>query len=162
MRRFFALLLLLFTFTALRAQDPFEAVGEKLSEYVRTLETETPEVRHAECDYLIASCRDSLMKQYVTVKLYDLFLHSRIMGAEESAVYIVDRYLSPGEVKMYNEMDLMAAELFADFNRASLLGCRAPSLVMEDSYDSMVSVLPEGGTGRFKRLGPRGRRDLLL
>ena len=151
MRKTLSILALLFCSLAVHAQEDrdFSALGSKLEEYVRTLETETPETRHQECDYLIASCKDSLVKQYVSVKLYDLFLHSRMMGAEESAVYIVDRYFSSGEVKMYNEMDLFAAELFAEYNRSSLLGCRAPSLEMEDSYGAACNLFASGGTGRF-------------
>lgn len=131
------------------AQADFDALGAKLEEYARALDVESPAVRNAECDMLIESAKDSLVRQFVATKLYELYLEPRVMGTEATAVYIVDNWFSTGKVKMHSDFELMNAEIFADFNRQSLVGCPAPPVTMQDSYGASVSLFEKGGTGKY-------------
>lgn len=156
MRRLSLLLLTLLTALALHAAVPdssrFTRLGEKLDNYVAAIaEAPLPE-QETECDFLISSCQDSLDRQFVTVRLYDIFLNSKRMGAENVAVHIADDWILSGKVAMYNELDYINVYAYAEFNRSSLIGKAAPSLTLQDRSGNPVPVAPQGGTGRFVAL----------
>ena len=52
------------------------------------------------------------------------------MGSETVAIHILDEWFFSGKVKMYNDIDLLNAKIFADFNRQSLIGLKAPQLTL--------------------------------
>ena len=81
-----------------------------------------------ECDFLIGSCTDSLVRQFVALKAYGQYLDSPVMGDEAVAIYLLDKWFFSGKVRMRNDEDLMYAKIFADFNRSSLIGMKAPEL----------------------------------
>ena len=114
------------------AQDPYTALGAKLDEYFVALAGESAAVQNAECDFLISSCKDSLVRQFVTLKIYDHYVHSKIMGDDAVAVHVAEQWLIPGKVKMHSEMDLLNAQVFAAFNRHSLIGAKAPLVYLKD------------------------------
>ena len=55
----------------LAAQEPYPELGAKLEQYFAALAGEPASVQAEECDFLIESCRDSLVKQYTALKIYD-------------------------------------------------------------------------------------------
>lgn len=133
MKRLFTILLafvgLSFTSNAQQLDSLKRAsLDAKLEGYVAAIEPAGPDVQMEECDFLIESCSDSLVKQYVALRLYDHYFSSKIMGAESVAIHILDRWFFTGEVKMPNDVDLLNARVYADFNRSSLLGAQAPRL----------------------------------
>ena len=128
MRRLLLTLLACLAGLALRAQEPYPELGAKLDEYFTALAGESAEVQAKECDFLIEQCQDSLVRQYVTLKIYDHYLNSRIMGDDAVAVHVADQWLLSGKVIMHSSMDLMNAQIFAEFNRNSLIGKQAPVL----------------------------------
>ena len=130
---------------SLRAQDPYPELGAKLEEYFTALAGEKASVQNAECDFLISSCKDSLVKQYVALKIYDHYLHSHIMGDDAVAVHIADKWLLSGEIAMPSEEALAEAKVFAMFNRSSLVGADAPSLTLFGPSGESVN-LPKGGS----------------
>ena len=137
-----AALLALTAFGAI-AQD-FNELGTKLEEYFVSLAGESPAVQNQECDFLIESAKDSLVRQYVALKIYEHYTSSKIMGDEAVAVHIVDKWLAPGRVKMKSQEDLLAAKMYAEFNRASLIGKNAPKLSLK-TPDGKVSRVPLPG-----------------
>ena len=141
MKRLLTALTALFAALLLWAQNPqYDALGAKLDEYVAAIAGEPVAVQNAECDFLIESCNDSLVRQFVTLKLYDHFLQSRIMGEDGVAVHIADAWLIPGKVAMHSELDLLNAKVFAEFNRDALLGAEAPRLSLLDPDGNAVSA----------------------
>ena len=141
MRRLLLAFAALFAALSLRAQDDrFEALGAKLEEYFTALAGEPLSVQNAECDFLIESCQDSLVRQYVALKLYDHYLQSRIMGDDGVAVHIADTWFIPGKVAMRSDMDLLNAKVFAEFNREAQLGAAAPVLVLKDPEGAETTV----------------------
>lgn len=143
MRKFILAAAAALTALSLNAQE-YPELGAKLKEYFTALAGESVTVQNAECDFLIESATDSLVRQYVTLKIYDHYLNSRIMGDEAVAVHIVDKWLSTGRVKMHSEEDLRNARLFAEFNRASLIGKNAPGISLKDP-DGMAVKIPASG-----------------
>ena len=133
MKRLLTALAALFAAFTLSAQEErFEALGAKLEEYFAAMAGDPIPVQNAECDFLIESCQDSLTRQFVTLKIYDHYLQSKIMGDDGVAVHIADTWLIPGKVAMHSDLDLLNAKVFAEFNRQAQLGAAAPSLSMQD------------------------------
>ena len=145
MKRLLLALAAVFAALTLRAQDDrYEALGAKLEEYFAALAGEPLGVQNAECDYLIESCKDSLVRQFVTLKIYDHYLKSKIMGDEGVAVHIADTWLIPGKVAMKDELDLLNAKVFAEFNRQAQLGAPAPEMTLRTPDGADVTVPSSG------------------
>ena len=118
----------------------------KLSEYVAAIERAGADVQKEECDFLIGSSTDSLVTQYVALRLYDHYMSSKVMGAEAVAIHIFDKWFLPGIVKMESDMDLMTARVYADFNRQSQIGMPAPELTMNTMEGEVVELFRQRHT----------------
>ncbi len=103
----------------------------KLEEYVAVLKNESLESQKQECDFLIETCTDTLIKKEVALWLYDYYAKSPIMGFEAVAIHIYDNWFVTERV-LLDDASLFGAKIFADFNRQSLLGCKAPELKLRD------------------------------
>lgn len=117
-----------------------KALDAKLDEYVRALESIRPEDQKQDCAAIIESCKDSIVRQHVALKLYADYMSSPVMGAEAVAIDIADKWFFTGKVRMKTDIDLMNARIFANFNRSSLIGERAPALTMEDSRGDSLTL----------------------
>lgn len=130
-----------------------EALEAKLAEYFEALKYENLDVQKEEADFLIESTSDSLVRQFVACTVYDHFIDSPVMGSEAVAVHVFDRWFAPGKVKMKNDMDHFNARIFADFNRQSLIGEKAPEIVMESVDGTHVELFTEADkSGRYRVL----------
>ena len=143
-------LLLAFLCTFAYAQGDFSALDAKLEEYFQALEGESTPVKQQECDFLISSCKTESMRDHVAKKLYAHFVGSKLMGDEAVAIYLTDNWFTPGKASLGSELELMNAKIFADFNRSSLLGLEAPSLLLQTPQGEWQDALP--GDGRQKIL----------
>lgn len=158
MKHLAVILTVLFLFIAERAlSEPLDSLTRrtlsvKLEEYFGALKHESLPVQKEECDFLIASAEDSLVRQFVAVTIYDRYLNSPIMGTENVAVHVFDRWFKTGAVKMYSPAEYLAAEIFAEFNRQSLIGNRAPELVMESLDGDQVSLWTDEDGERVPRI----------
>ena len=145
MKRLLTALAALFVAFTLSAQDErFEALGAKLEEYFAALAGDPIAVQNAECDFLIESCKDSLTRQFVALKIYDHYLNSKIMGDEGVAVHVVDTWFIPGKVAMHSDLDLLNAKVFAEFNRQAQLGDPAPAFTVQDETGETVTLPVKG------------------
>ena len=135
----FALLLTL----SLSAQQLDEkqqaALSSKLEEYLAGMAGDPAESQGKECDFISSNCTDSLVRQWVTLYLYDHYLQSKIMGDDAVAVYLADAWLLSGKVSFQNEVDRINAKIFTDFNRSSLIGKPAPELLLKDHNELVVN-----------------------
>jgi thiol-disulfide isomerase/thioredoxin len=118
-----------------------KALDAKINEYVAALEPEPLDVKQQECDFMIENTSDSLLRQYVAIKLYDHYLNSPVMGDEAVSIHILDTWFAPGKVSMQSDIELMNAQIYADFNRQSLLGCQAPELTLFDTDSTAKKVV---------------------
>ena len=107
------------------------ALEERLTEYFELLKYESIDVQKAEADFMIEAAADPAVRQAVALRIYDHYLGSPVMGAEAVAIHIYDKWFEPGKVSIGSDMDLISAKIFAEFNRQSLIGEKAPELVME-------------------------------
>lgn len=143
---------LLFAAFALNAQDvaldsaKVEALDAKLDEYFTALEAEPAAVKVQECDFLIESCTDEAIRQHVALRIYDHYLSSQVMGDETVAVHVVDDWFTPGKIKMLGDLDLLNAQVYAQFTRNSLIGKQAPVLELREREGTGTLTVPQKGS----------------
>ena len=128
------------------------ALSQKLDEYFAAIEREGTAVQIEESDFLIESTQDSLVRQFIALRIYDHYLNSPVMGSEAVAVHVADKWFLPGKVKMKSDIDLINARVYADFNRESLVGKKAPALTMQSLDGTEVSLFGTSGPQRFSIL----------
>lgn len=137
----------------LRAQEldslTRQNLSAKLDEYLAAIEASGVDVQKDEADFLIQSASDSLVRQFVAVKVYNHYFTSKVMGAEAVAIHVLDKWFVDGTVKMYNDIDLLNARVFADFNRQSLIGNKAPALILKNRNGESVECLADDKTYRI-------------
>jgi len=117
------------------------ALSAKMDEYVESILGEPIAVQCAEVDYMISSSEDMDVRAFVANRLYQSYYKSTVMGVEGVAVHIFDKWLSDKSLKM-DEMDYLAARIFVDFNRQSLLGCKAQALSLTDLDGKSMPMSP--------------------
>ena len=115
-----------------------------LMRYTDAIVLESIDVKKAESDFLISSVSDSLTTQHIALWLYDHYKESPVMGEEAVAIHLWDNWFKPGTVKMRSEFERFDAELFATFNRATLLGETAPKVTMQKPCGGKI-VIPQDG-----------------
>ena len=126
------------------------ALDERLEEYFRTLEPERIEVKNKECDLLIDSASDSLLRRHIALKIYDHYLMSPVMGDEAVAIHLTDTWFATGLIDMGGDEVLLNAKVYADFNRQSLLGMQAPLAEMETPEGQKIEI--GGHASRYRVL----------
>lgn len=154
MRRAVAIFLsFLSLISAALAQDSRDslALALRLKEYFAILESEPAEVKAEECDALIGAAKDSSLRRMIALKAYDHYKDSPLMGDEAVAIHLTDKWFSSGLVAMRSGEELFGARLFADSNRESLLGMKAPLIGLFSTSGDPVAV-PGEGNEAFKIL----------
>ena len=116
------------------------ALTAKLHEYFEAMKYEPVQVQMGECDFLIESTSDSLLRSHVARTIYDHYLASPVMGVEAVAIHVYDKWYKPGLIEMSSDEEFFGAKIFAEFNRQSQIGCSAPELAMETSDGSYLEL----------------------
>ncbi|MBQ9462147.1 MAG: hypothetical protein IJU68_00630 [Bacteroidales bacterium] len=138
------LLPLILQFTPQTDSLVFAKLDTMLTRYTEAIVPESVDVKKAECDFLISSVNDSTTTQHVALWLYDHYKDSPVMGEEAVAIHLWDNWFKPGTIKMRSEYDRFDAELFANFNRSTLLGMSAPVVTMQKPCGGKISIPQEG------------------
>lgn len=125
-------------------------LDKRLDKYFQILEPENVDVKSRECDLLIDSAKDSLLRQHIALKIYDHYLMSPVMGDEAVAIHLTDTWFAPGLIDMGGDNVLLEAKIFADFNRQSLLGMKAPPAKLETPDGEVVEI--GGPSSRYRVL----------
>ena len=117
-----------------------QVLSSKLDEYLSAIEKAGPDVQKEEIDFLIGTASDSLVRQFIAVKVYQHYFDSPVMGSESVAIHILDKWFLEQGVQMYDDIDLLNARIYADFNRQSLIGMQAPELTLKTDDDAIVEL----------------------
>lgn len=129
------------------------ALNSKLKEYFEAIMHEPVDVQKAECDFLIESSTDSLVRNHVAQTIYDHYADSPVMGFEAVAIHIYDGWFKTGRARMRSDIDMLGAGIFAEFNRQSQIGCKAPELMMTAPDGTPVCIFgPDDKADRFRVL----------
>lgn len=115
-----------------------------LSEYAAAIEPLDPEDKSAECDFIISACTDASLRAHTAAWLLERYMDSSLMGDEAVAVDIYDRWVAEGKVTL-PEGVRRQAEVFAMFNRESLIGKTAPVLTLETMQGESAEVPSRSG-----------------
>lgn len=99
-----------------------------------------------ECDFLIESCHDSATRSHVALALFDHYRHSKLMGEEEVAIRIYDKWFATKSIPMRSEFDALDADMFARFNRSSLIGMDAPTMRLRKPCGGRADIPAKGKT----------------
>jgi len=148
MKRFLLILFLAFAPNLwLSAQEEkFAELDSLLMFYCHTMQMEEMETKQMECDFMIESCKDSLTREHVARKLFDHYCVSNVMGEEAVAIYLYDKWFASGKLSIGGEFVAMDAEIFATFNRNSLLGMEAPAVSLKKPCGGNCNIPKKGET----------------
>lgn len=122
----------------------FARLDTMLTRYTDAIVLESIDVKKAESDFLINSVNDSLTTQHIALWLYDHYKDSPVMGEEAIAIHLWDNWFKPGTIKMRSEYERFDADLFATFNRSTLLGMTAPTVSMKNPCGCKIEIPQEG------------------
>ena len=125
-------------------EDRYTKLESLLDEFVQTMQAQSLDEKAAECDRMITACVDSTTKHKVARGLFERYRDSELMGDEAVAIGIYDKWFADGPLTFGTEFETLNAGLFADVNRSTLLGVKAPRIIMEN---------PDGKRVRFPRAG---------
>lgn len=124
-----------------------EALSGKLAEYFGAIIREPMPVQIAEADFMIEASSDPQVRQFVAQWLFDYYQNSPVMGSEEVAIHIFDEWFLPGTLEMGSDSDFLNARIYADFNRMSMIGMKAPPVQMEAMDGSFVELFTDNDKG---------------
>lgn len=146
MKKSLSILSVLLSCLTLQAQeiDKYAPLDTLLSQFYLLLEPEPMEAKIAEMDSLIESCGDSLARQHIALGIFDHYSDSRLMGEEEVAIHIYDRWFADDIVPMKGDFDKLNAQIFADFNRQTLLGMQAPEITLKKACGGKATMPRKG------------------
>ena len=143
---FLTFLLCVFDAAAQIDSTKLRELDSRLEQYFSILEAEPVEVKNRECDALIEAASDSSLRSKIALKIYKHYLNSALMGDEAVAIHLTDKWFSSGKVSMGSAQALLDAKLFAEFNRKSLIGMKAPQVTLTDPSGAHVTIpLTESG-----------------
>jgi len=145
MKRHIAIFLMLMLGFSATAQK-YDGLDSLLTRFYTLLTAESVESKCAEFDALIQTCTDSATRSHVAVSIFDHYREAPVMGDEEVAIHIFDKWFESGKCRMAGEFTLMDARLFADFNRSTLLGCNAPEVRLFKASGAACTVPEKGKT----------------
>lgn len=122
----------------------FAKLDTMLSNYTQAITNESTDVKSAECDFLISSVKDSLTMQHIALWLWDKYKDSELMGDEAVAIHVYDNWFKDGTIAMRSEFDKLDADIFAAFNRSTLLGMKAPTVDLKTPCGRKVRIPQDG------------------
>lgn len=133
---------------ALSAQEPDSTrlvqLDSLLQQYYESMMFDSYEEKCNECDYLISSCTDSLLRQWVATRILEHYMEPPLMGEEAVGLYVYDNWFANGKVVIADEAVDFAAHLFSRFNRSSMVGMTAPEIELYRPAGNTL-VVPEKG-----------------
>ena len=128
----------------LEAQDVSSGSAQRdsvLVEYLAEIDGCDIPTKISECDYIIFSCTDSLLRSETARRVFTHFRESHLMGDENVAVWVAEKWIlpkdekeaaqsatAPDSVTTASDSTETAIREYVRFNRESLLGMAAPPL----------------------------------
>lgn len=112
--------------------------------YADAISQESFDAKQTECDFLITSVTDTLLRTHIANRLFDIYRNSRVMGDEQVAIYLWDNWFKDHKLEMPSEDAWFDARLYADFNRNTLLGCPAPVLRLRKPCGGRLNTPQKG------------------
>lgn len=119
-------------------------LSEMLEQYYEAMLFIDNSEKEQECDFLIESCKDSLVRQFVASSILEHYMNPPLMGEESVAIYLYEKWFLNGPVTIGDEWKAFEASMFYQFNRLSMIDMPAPSLELYDPNGEKCAALLEG------------------
>lgn len=119
-------------------------LSEMLEQYYEAMLFIDNSEKEQECDFLIESCKDSLVRQFVASSILEHYMNPPLMGEESVAIYLYEKWFLNGPVTIGDEWKAFEASMFYQFNRLSMIDMPAPSLELYDPNGEKCAALIEG------------------
>ncbi len=140
-----------------KARGDLDSLGRLLNEYVRALDEYGASYKSAECDEIIAYCRNDSTRHFTARHLFQHYMDSPLMGDEAVAIHLYDKWFAEGKdageslgkgarASFASDEEAFSAKIFVEANRQSLLGMPAPALRLYDGDDNEVTLF--GGASK--------------
>lgn len=141
MKRLFAIVILLLGLHIAGAQEPVTEHAS-VTAWLQTLLEQPVPVIESQVDRFIDSVgrQQPQLQSKVAGIAFDFFTSSPVMGHEAVSIHIADNWFLNHRLKMENESLFPVLQTYAEFNRSSLIGAKAPELEMEDISGNRVQV----------------------
>ncbi|HRR49819.1 MAG TPA: redoxin domain-containing protein, partial [Bacteroidales bacterium] len=117
--------------------------NEKLEKYIDQYIAMTPpstDSLNAACDYLINISQDTAIQAHIAGHLFNKFYSSPIMGMESVAIHIAKNYFLNKKLNWRGDDGMLFLRLFVEFNENSLIGMKAPELILPDTSGNLHSL----------------------
>lgn len=120
-------------------------VLEQMDAYLEAMDHMDIKDAEEEADFMISCVQDSSLRNDVAEKAYWHFRDSKVMGSENVAVHIFDRWFEDFDAVFNNIDDFEEARFYAYINRRSLIGAKAEQLTfINENGDSLSIPFPNG------------------
>lgn len=127
----------------------FSRLESMVREYTAAIAAESTGSKENECDFLISSLDDPQLKGKLAETLFNIYRTSPLMGDESVAIYIWDEWLKDRKVPLPDDEAYSDARIFAEFNRESQLGLKAPELQLRKPCGGRLTVPRRGRPAVF-------------
>ena len=132
MRWFASISLLLLLLTPLKSNG--QQLFSSATEYLKALEGSGISNIKKGVDELILSIEDIEQQSKVAALCFEYYYNSNVMGNEAVALHIADNYFLNKKLQWTDNEGFMMLQLFADFNRESMIGNLAPELILYNNF----------------------------
>lgn len=122
------------------ADEALARLDSMLGQYVQAIGQEETAVKEAETDFLIESSKDSLLRDRVAQRLYAHYRDSDLMGDEAVAVHIYYTWFATGKAHFNTPEERSDAEMFAEFSKSTLIGCKAPVIELTGIDGDLITL----------------------
>ena len=114
---------------------------EEISLVLRIFDGRAAEDITSQIDVLISSGKSPEEQAWLARNIYQYYLDSKVMGYDRLSVYVADNYFLNGKLKLESAEEMTGMKLFANHNRQSLVGNKAPEISFEDASGNIFPVL---------------------
>lgn len=119
---------------------PSEMTQEDINLVMSVFDGQQPSDIISRADAFITTGKTPEERARLAYYIYRYYRESKIMGYDEIAVYVADAYFIKGGYTLPDTDAVMEMKLFAQTNRLSLIGMRAPGLTLEDPAGNKVEL----------------------
>lgn len=119
---------------------PSEMTQEDINLVMSVFDGQQPSDIISRADAFISTGKTPEERARLAYYIYRYYRESKIMGYDEIAVYVADAYFIKGGYTLPDADAVMEMKLFAQTNRLSLIGMRAPWLTLEDPAGNKVEL----------------------
>ena len=87
----------------------------------------------------LSLCGNDEIEAFIAYSIFEHYYNSEIMGSENICVYIASNYFLNEKLQLFDETSLALIRIYVEYNKHSLIGMRAPDVILYDTLLNPVS-----------------------